>query len=80
MNAEEIKLRKLLYRAVRELSYIQCVELEGDHSLCATPEGNSIVEEGMKLLGVNDLSVDSYRWHPADCKHVWLRIGWIKAR
>jgi len=48
-------LRKLLYRAVKELGYVQEME---DHSLCASAEGKEVVEEGMKLLGVPDLSYE----------------------
>jgi len=46
-------LRKLLYRAVRELGYVQEME---DHSLCASAEGKAVVDEGIKLLGCGDLS------------------------
>jgi hypothetical protein len=46
-------LRKLLYRAIVELGYVQEME---DHSMCASAEGQAVVEDGMKLLGVADLS------------------------
>lgn len=48
-------LRKILYRAVKELGYVQEMV---DHSMCASAEGKSIVDVGMKLLGVPDLSFD----------------------
>lgn len=48
-------LRKMLYRAVKELGYVQEME---DHSLCASAEGKAIVDDGMKLLGVPDLSFE----------------------
>ena len=51
-------LRALLYEAVVELEYIQCVE--NCHSgLCATPKGADIVNRGMELLGVKDLSTET---------------------
>jgi hypothetical protein len=64
-NAEAIILRHyeeyecskdlLIYRAVRELAFIQ--EVENCHSgLCKTSEGKSIISDGMELLGIDDLS------------------------
>ena len=50
---ELVVLRKLLYRAVMELGYVQEME---DHSMCASEEGAAVIEEGMKFLGVKDLS------------------------
>ena len=48
----------MLYRAVCELEYVQSVE--NCHSgLCASAEGRAIIEAGMKLLGVADLSGDT---------------------
>ena len=49
-------LRKLLYRAVMELNYIH--EFDGTElrSLITSAEGKAIVDDGMKLLGVADLS------------------------
>jgi hypothetical protein len=52
---EQAELKYLLHRAVIELSYIQSVENCGS-GLCATAEGEWIVKEGMKLLGLKDLS------------------------
>lgn len=54
-------LEKWLYRAVRELSYIheitfECVPDKSRRSLIQSAEGVEIVEEGMKLLRVKDLS------------------------
>ena len=46
---------RLLYRAVRELNAVDSVE--NCHSgLCKSCEGRAIVEDGMKLLGIADLS------------------------
>lgn len=56
MTAGELmiaKLRYLLYEAIVELSYVQEAE---DHSQCASAKGKYIVDEGMKLLEVKDLS------------------------
>lgn len=53
---ELIALRRMLYRAVIELEYIH--EFDGTElrHLITSAEGKSIVTEGMKLLGVADLS------------------------
>lgn len=57
---EREPLREMLFRALVELSYVQNVEnCEG--GLCASAEGKSIIEEGMKLLGVKDLSEDALK-------------------
>jgi len=58
MTAEELmiaKLRYVLYEAIVELEYVQCVENCGS-GLCASSKGNEIIMRGMKLLGVEDLS------------------------
>jgi hypothetical protein len=52
---EQAELRYLLHRAIIELSYVQSVE-NCNSGLCATAEGEWIVDEGMKLLGLNDLA------------------------
>ena len=49
------KLRYLLYAAIVELSYVQEAE---DHSQCASAKGKQIVDRGMKLLEVDDLSLE----------------------
>jgi len=54
-KAEIIKLRKLLYSAVRELEYARCAETL---ALVKTQDSNEIIESGIKLLGVPDLSMD----------------------
>jgi hypothetical protein len=54
---EEIRdLRKLLYECVVELSYVQEAEV---HSQCASAKGKYLVDFGMKVLGVKDLSAES---------------------
>jgi hypothetical protein len=50
---EMASLRRLLYRAVRELGYVQ--ELGSVEDMTASAEGEAIVNEGIKLLGVPDL-------------------------
>lgn len=56
LRAEVSETRQLLGRAVLELSYCHAAEVL---SLVRTSEGESIVEEGMKLLGLKDLSEES---------------------
>jgi len=48
-------LRYLLYEAIVELEYVQCVE-NCPTGLCATAKGRAIVRRGMELLQVKDLS------------------------
>ena len=56
--APQIKaLSELLYRAVRELEYIQSAE-NCRSGLCATSEGKEIIEAGMTLLSVKDLAAE----------------------
>jgi hypothetical protein len=50
-----MNLQELLYQCIRELDYVQCVE-NCDSGLCATSLGKNLVEKGMKLLVVSDLS------------------------
>lgn len=50
------QLRKLLYRAVIELEYIHEFDGTDLRNLITSAEGKNIVSEGMKLLGVADLS------------------------
>jgi hypothetical protein len=49
------KLRYLLYEAIVELSYVQAVE-NCSSGLCASWKGSQIIDRGMELLGVQDLS------------------------
>lgn len=60
MTAEELQiaqLRHLLYEAIVELEYVQCVE-NCSSGLCASSKGKEIINQGMKLLGVEDLSAE----------------------
>lgn len=50
---ELIALRRMLYRAVKELDYARSAEVL---SMVSSAEGNDVIEFGMKLLGVADLS------------------------
>ena len=52
------EIRKLLYECIRELEYVQNVENCGS-GLCASEKGNELIEQGMKLLGVTDLSAET---------------------
>lgn len=54
---ELASLRKMLYRAVKEIDYIHCYE-GGPIELIKSSEGKDIIESGMKLLGCADLSED----------------------
>jgi hypothetical protein len=51
-----MEAKQLLYRAIRELQYIQ--EMSCGSGLCATSEGKAIIDAGMKILGVPDLGKD----------------------
>lgn len=55
-------MEKMLYRAIVELAYIQAIACEHVskkyQNLIASAEGAEIVEKGMKLLGVADLSAE----------------------
>jgi hypothetical protein len=59
LTNEDLKLRYLLYQCIVELEYVQCVEMPGDHSMCRTPMGKLLIEDGMKALGVKDLSAET---------------------
>ena len=50
-------LEKLLYRAIKELDYVQSVENCGS-GLCATSAGREIISDGMELLGVTNLEAE----------------------
>ena len=52
------RLESLLYECVLELSYVQSVE-NCNSGLCATAQGERLIELGMKTLGVADLSAES---------------------
>ncbi len=54
------RLESILYECVLELSYVQCVE-NCTSGLCATSQGERLVELGMKTLGVANLSSESIR-------------------
>lgn len=58
-ESKQHNLCACLYDAIRELSYVQSVE--NCHSgLCATAAGKEIVERGMYLLTLSDLSPNEY--------------------
>jgi len=52
------KAEALLYKAIKELDYVQSVE-NCTSGLCASAEGKELIERGMKLLGVKDLSAET---------------------
>ena len=52
------EIEKLLYECIVELEYIQCVE-NCNSGLCATSKGAALVDRGMQLLGVKDLSAET---------------------
>ena len=49
---------KLLYECIVELEYVQSVE-NCSSGLCASSAGKDLIERGMKLLGVKDLSAET---------------------
>ncbi len=62
MTADELmiaKLRYLLYEAIVELAYIQDYEDGWPREMIASAKGKEIVEKGMELLGVKDLSKEN---------------------
>lgn len=52
------KLQELLYQSIRELDYVQSVE-NCNSGLCATSLGKDLVEKGLKLLAIKDLSKET---------------------
>lgn len=50
------EIESLLYDCIVELSYVQEAE---HHSMCASANGKELIEHGMKLLGVRDLSAET---------------------
>ena len=56
-DMELMKLRYLLYECIVELSYVQESE---DHSQCASAKAKHLIDLGMKLLDVSDLSAEHY--------------------
>lgn len=60
-SVSERMFKALLYRAIRELNYIHEVEgvPAGVSDLVTTAEGKQVVAQGMRALGVDDLSRES---------------------
>lgn len=54
------ELESLLYEAIVELGYIQAYEDGWPREMIASAKGEEIVERGMKLLGVKDLSAEKW--------------------
>src|SRR5215475_11090506 len=50
-------VRELLYQCIVELEYVQSVE-NCNSGLCKSAKGRDLIEQGMKLLGVADLSAE----------------------
>ena len=59
MTLEELQVRYALFECIRELDCVQCVEIAGDHSQCATACGRELIKRGMELLGLKDLSAET---------------------
>jgi hypothetical protein len=53
-------LETFLYDAIVELDYVQSVE-NCNSGLCATAKGKYIVDFGMAILGVDDLSAETWQ-------------------
>lgn len=61
--AENELLKKTLYGCICELEYVQSVE--NCHSgLCASAIGKEWIARGMKILGVKDLSSETFAKAP----------------
>lgn len=58
MSVEQA-LRKLLYECFRELEYVQNASEGCGSGSCASAKGRELVEQGMELLGVTDLSAET---------------------
>jgi len=56
LSRDDAYIRWLLYMCLTELDYVQSAE---DHSQCASAKGSYLIKEGMKVLGVPDLSADT---------------------
>lgn len=56
--AELRRLREALYACIVELEYVQSVE-NCNSGLCASAKGKDLIEQGMRLLGVKDLSAEA---------------------
>ena len=50
-----MRLQEMLYQCIRELDYVQSVE-NCNTGLCATALGKELVEKGLVLLYLSDLS------------------------
>ena len=57
MSQDRTEAERLLYEAIVELAYVQ--EAGAGLSLCASSIGADIINRGMMLLGVSDLSAES---------------------
>jgi hypothetical protein len=55
-----LQLETLLYEAIVELEGVQCVE-NCNSGLCATGKGKWLIEKGMAVLGVDDLSEETWK-------------------
>ena len=55
------EVKSLLYDAILELSYVQEFEDGWPREMIASAKGKQIVERGMKLLGIKDLSAENWK-------------------
>lgn len=53
------EIRKLLYECIKELEYVQLAKDGCGSGTCASSKGQELIEKGMKLLGVSDLSAET---------------------
>lgn len=55
-----VRAKALLYECLVELEYVQSVE-NCTSGLCASAKGRDLIERGMKLLNVKDLSAEEWK-------------------
>jgi hypothetical protein len=55
MNSVPQNVRQFIFRCIKELDYTQSAE---HISQCSSSEGAALINEGMKMLGLKDLSME----------------------
>lgn len=60
-----LQLQELLYQCIRELDYVQCCA-GADSNLSATSKGKELIQAGMELLNLKDLSAETLVWWKSD--------------
>lgn len=60
-SARTERLESLLYDCILELEYVQCSFEACGSDMCATSNGKRLIELGMELLNLTDLSGESLK-------------------